>query len=238
VKTFDIKSYIEQQQYLLKDIISDKKRELFIVENYIIRKILEEVNSEYFEIVLPIITKKEFIETRKDLHHENISTFTHMLHVSTIAYSLAKKKRIDFKSAAIAGILHDFYLYDWHECNQKKKGIFNMHAFSHPTHAIKNAKKLFPTLLSDNVENSILAHSWHLFILKKIFHPFSFKLSNHLPKSRVAWNVFLADIGASMYSAKNPKMILNSFGLEKCCQGIQLWVLKNHMFILLINILR
>ena len=51
-------------------------------------------------------------------------------------------------------MLHDFYLYDWHEKNNHKRP----HAFTHPLTAYKNATSFFE--ISRIEKDIILTHMW------------------------------------------------------------------------------
>ena len=79
------------------------------------------ISEEYLEIVSNILEHPEF-QRRKDFpHHGNISVYDHCLAVSYTAYCIAKKMGVDYKSAAIGGLLHDFYTSPWQDCTEKKK---------------------------------------------------------------------------------------------------------------------
>ncbi len=72
-------------------------------------------------------------------------------------------------------ILHDFYLYDWHNGRKRPEGL---HGFNHPKIAVKNAKKYFN--INKQVENIIASHMFPLTITK-------------IPKSKEAFIVSIAD---------------------------------------------
>ena len=61
---------------------------------------------------------------------------------------------MDYKSAARAGMLHDFFLYDWRIKNGRK----GLHAFTHGKTACKNASELFE--LSEKEKDMIIKHMW------------------------------------------------------------------------------
>ncbi|MCI6216072.1 MAG: hypothetical protein MR659_03160 [Mollicutes bacterium] len=47
--------------------------------------------------------------------------------------------KCDIKSLVRGALLHDYFLYDWHD----KKNRLPHHAYKHPLYALKNAKKDF-----------------------------------------------------------------------------------------------
>ena len=77
-------------------------------------------------------------------------------------------------------LLHDFYLYDWHE----KSTWHRWHGFSHPSRAWENARRHFP--MGAKEENIIRSHMWPL-------------IPWQIPKSREAVIVCLADKCCSLY---------------------------------------
>ena len=44
------------------------------------------------------------------------------------------------KNLIVGSLLHDFYLYDWHNGRIRKDGI---HAWTHPIKALNNAERYF-----------------------------------------------------------------------------------------------
>jgi uncharacterized protein len=65
---------------------------------------------------------------------------------------------LDYCSAARGGLLHDFFLYDWHITKQQK----GLHGFTHPYTALKNANRFFN--LNDLEKDIIVKHMWPLTI--------------------------------------------------------------------------
>lgn len=62
--------------------------------------------------------------------------------------------RYDLQALVRGALLHDFFLYDWHK--RKRARGERMHAFSHPSAALENARSYVP--LSQKEENIILRH--------------------------------------------------------------------------------
>lgn len=144
---------------------------------------------EYYDIVKEILKNDEFQKRKKFKHHGNISVYDHCLEVSKISYYLAKKMNLDYKSTAIGALLHDFYFKPWQE-NIEKKSFFKKHGFVHAYEAKINAKKYFPNLINQKIENII---ERHMFPLNKI-----------PPKYKEAWIVTLVDKYVSMEVIKQP----------------------------------
>jgi uncharacterized protein len=65
---------------------------------------------------------------------------------------------LDYRSAARGGLLHDFFLYDWHI----KKSHEGLHGFIHPRVALENANKYFH--LNDMEQDVICKHMWPMTI--------------------------------------------------------------------------
>ena len=93
------------------------------------------------------------------IQHGNTSCLKHSLAVSYISYRVAKKLNLDYKAVARAGLLHDFFLYDWHLAPKQRK-LLAKHGFTHPQRALENALKYFE--LTSKEKDIILKHMWPL----------------------------------------------------------------------------
>lgn len=119
-------------------------------------------DREYFELVSDIVTNKNVLKMKDYMQHGTTSCFDHCLNVSYYSYILCKKLNLDTRSAARAGLLHDLFLYDWHDMPSSSKNVpfRKKHAFYHPYVALKNANKYFRL---NNIEKDIIAkHMWPL----------------------------------------------------------------------------
>ena len=88
------------------------------------------------------------------IHHGNISCLEHSMSVAYRSYLVCKKLGLDYSSAARGGLLHDFYLYDWHI----KNSHIGLHGFNHPYIALENANKYF---VLNKIEKDIIEkHMW------------------------------------------------------------------------------
>lgn len=130
------------------------------------------IDKEFANIIKEITSNEKVNEMKKYKQHYDVSTYEHCIHVSYMCYVICKKLKLDYISAARAGMLHDLFLYDWHGKqykykldyieNTKKpeflKRYLRLHAFSHPKIALKNAKDEFE--LNELEQEMILKHMW------------------------------------------------------------------------------
>jgi len=152
--------------------------------------------NEWYEIAYPIITHPEFQRRKTYKHHGEISVYDHVIRVSIYSYILAKKRGLDYKSALIAGLLHDFYETPWMEI-KKREPLFKKHGFTHARNALNNARKYFPEYMNPIVENAILRHMFPLNITP--------------PKYREAWLVSIADKRVSGECFHEPQFFTKTF---------------------------
>ena len=131
-------------------------------------KILSKLDDEYLNIIRPIITNQEFLRRKLYHHHENRSVYGHSLLVSIRAYHMAKSLGLDYRSAAIAGLLHDFYYEDW-QTSKIKRTLKNAHGFRHAKEALDNSKINFPNLLNKKIENAIIRHMFPLNFIPPLY---------------------------------------------------------------------
>ena len=106
-------------------------------------------------------------------HHPGVNCYEHSVFVAYVAFRLGRRWGLNYRSCARAGLLHDLYLYRWNDQSAHP----GLQCFDHPVFALRNASRL--TSLSKLERNIILAHMWPLAL--------------HLPRSREAWVVSLAD---------------------------------------------
>lgn len=155
---------------------------------------------EYYNIVFDIIKNDEFQKRKLYKHHGDISVYDHSLAVSKLAYIMAKKMNADYKSAAIGGLLHDFYYKPWQN-NKKKVSLFKKHGFVHAKEARDNSYIFFPELMNDKIDNIILRH---MFPLNKI-----------PPKYLEGWIVTMADKYVSLEVFKDIRKLPMLIGIRK-----------------------
>lgn len=170
------------------------------VRNYLIivgqKSHLIKLYKEYYEIVKNILNSKEFKKRKKYEHHYNESVYDHCLKVSFDAFCYAKKHGMDYKSAAIAGLLHDFYDKPWQEINEKVP-FLKKHGFVHAHEALENSKKYFSEYMNPVIENSI---ERHMFPLNKI-----------PPKYKEGWLIMITDKKDSLDFLIHPSAFMKCF---------------------------
>ena len=108
-------------------------------------------------------------------HHGEVSVYSHSVDVALISIKIAEKLhiKVDEKSLVRGALLHDYYLYDWHEPSDDHK----LHGFSHARTALINASNDF--ILND--------------IEKDIIEKHMFPLNLPLPRYRESILVCVAD---------------------------------------------
>lgn len=90
--------------------------------------------------------------------HGNTSTLLHSIAVSYFSCRLAYKFHLSYSERELirGALLHDYFLYDWHE----KDASHSWHGFTHPGKALSNAKKDFA--LTDREKDIISKHMFPL----------------------------------------------------------------------------
>ena len=141
------------------------------------KKIKNEENYiEFKNIINDIRFNEKVREMNNYMQHSATSCYSHCLHVAYYTYLMCKKLNLDYVSAARAAMLHDFFLFYWHE-PRHIKSLKELHAFSHPKIALKNALQFFD--LNAMEQDIIVKHMWPLTI--------------KLPKYKETYIVTLAD---------------------------------------------
>ena len=121
------------------------------------------------------ITESKQYQRTKDLRqHGNVTVFEHSLSVAETSLKISQKLhiKIDEESMVKVALLHDYFLYDWHDKNHPK-----LHGVRHAGFAAKNADADFG--LTKKEYKAIRAHM--------------FPLGIRIPSSREAIVLTLAD---------------------------------------------
>lgn len=148
--------------------------------------------KEFLNIVGPILEHPEFQKRKKYMHHIGESVYEHTLRVAFDSYKIAKRFGWDYKSAAIGGILHDFYDKPWQNCAEKKP-FFQKHGFVHAEQARQNALKYFPDKINPKIEDIIKKHM--------------FPLNKRPPRYKESWLISFVDKADSMDFLMHPKAL-------------------------------
>lgn len=148
--------------------------------------------KEYDILIKDILNNKEFIKIENMPHH-GTDRLTHSKRVSYFSYIICKILRLDYVSAARAGLLHDFFMNE--EDMKKRTRITSL--FTHSKKALKNSSKI--VYLNPKERNIIVSHM--------------FPLGIYLPTYMESWIVqgvdkvvgtyeFIEKISAQMYTKK------------------------------------
>ena len=137
-------------------------------------KLIDPINLHSFHAALGDLLDTPQVQSMRKLpHHPRTNCFEHSIFVAYVAFRLARRWGLDWRSCARGGLLHDLYLYN----SRDRSAHPGNQCLDHPVFALRNADAL--TQLTDKERNIILAHMW--------------PLATHLPRSREAWVVSLAD---------------------------------------------
>ena len=137
---------------------------------------------EFQDIIKDLTQNKIVQQMKKYRQHCNTDCFEHCYMASYYCYLICKKLKLDYKSAARAGMVHDLFLYDWRGSKKKlkldyksaargamlhdlflydwrqKNGRKGLHAFTHPKYSYENASKIFA--LNQKEKDIIIKHMW------------------------------------------------------------------------------
>lgn len=153
---------------------------------------------EYENCVKDLIRHETVLSMKNFTQHGDINCLEHSLYVSYCSFLICRQLGFDYRSAARGGMLHDFFLYDWH----MKKPYKGLHGFIHPAVALKNADRHFS--LNDMEKDIIRKHMWPLTI--------------RLPRYKETFVVLLVDkycatMEAVRWSRKNVYRLKEKFGV-------------------------
>ncbi len=146
-----------------------------------------EDNEEYREVLnehgLEVLSSAKYLRLKGFIQHGNVTVYEHCIHVALCAIRLNRKLGINgIERELVRGaLLHDYFLYDWHDSNAPGNIHPKLHGFYHPGIALKNATRDFT--LTEREKDIICRHMWPLTPIP--------------PRCREAWVVCLADKYAS-----------------------------------------
>lgn len=91
----------------------------------------------FFEIVQEILKEPRYRKTKQFIQHGGTSVYRHSLAVAYFSCYLAEilHLRVRKRELVRGALLHDYFLYDWHE----KSSDHRLHGFTHPARALRNA---------------------------------------------------------------------------------------------------
>ena len=132
----------------------------------------DEVSQEYHALVKNILCNREFLKLSLYTHHQWTTRLMHSINVSYLSWFIARKLGCDEKTAARAGLLHDFCPYDF----RAETPTGEHQAFYHPKAAADNSAAHFD--VTDRELDAILSHMFPL---------------GPLPRNKEAWIISFAD---------------------------------------------
>lgn len=161
--------------------------------------------TTFFKYSLPIIKDKNMLSSLKNTQHGTVSVFTHCIMVAKYSYLLNEifDLKCDAKALIRGALLHDFFLYDWHNI-PKEVARDGLHGFKHPIIAAKNARCEFD--ISPKEYGIITCHMW----------PLTF---TRVPFNRESWIVCCVDKYCSL---------METLGIQPYSNyKVKLWVERN-----------
>ena len=95
------------------------------------------------------------------MQHGNTSVYDHSFYVAYICLKIVDtyNLHVDIRSLVRGALLHDYFLYDWHE----KEAWHRFHGFRHPYFALKNSTRDFD--LNKIEKDMIVRHMFPMTVL-------------------------------------------------------------------------
>ncbi len=137
-----------------------------------------DVSAEVLEVARELERCGRLSLTRGFIQHGSVSVYDHVLAVACASARAARALgrvgvAVDYDSLVRGALLHDYFLYDWHDPDPSH----SLHGFKHPFFALARAEEDFE--LTDRERNIIVRHMFPLVPVP--------------PTCREAWIVCMAD---------------------------------------------
>lgn len=119
------------------------------------------IDSKNYQL---IVNSEKFKIEKKFRQHGFTSVYDHSINVCKTCLSLSNRLHlnVDEESLIKGSLLHDYFLYDWHDNDPSHR----LHGIRHPRFARDNALRDFG--LNEKEENMILSHMFPLgYVLPK-----------------------------------------------------------------------
>ena len=137
------------------------------------------ISKAFVAYSMDILKDKSMLSSRHNVQHGDISVFTHSIMVAKYCYLLNRRYKLGCnpKTLIRGALLHDFFLYDWHDipADVAREGL---HGFMHPMIAARNARRQFE--ITPKEYSVIVTHMW----------PLTF---TRVPFNREGWLVCMVD---------------------------------------------
>ena len=120
-----------------------------------------DIDRKFMKLAAPLLSDGRLREMTRFVQHGRTTCLTHCMAVAYYSLLLVEVLRIpcDRRSLVRGALLHDYFLYDWHESGSGHR----FHGFTHPAAALENAARDFDL---NEVERNIIAR--HMFPLVPI----------------------------------------------------------------------
>lgn len=112
----------------------------------------------FYRVLREVRRNSRFDDNKKFIQHGSTSVREHVINVAHTAYYISYKLHLNVNEEELirGALLHDYFLYDWHE-----KCLANsIHGYTHPSKSLDNAKKDFEL---SAIERDMIKH--HMFPL-------------------------------------------------------------------------
>ena len=118
----------------------------------------EDRMRRFKSLLKEIKNTSRFNETQNYIQHGKTTVMSHCINVAYTAYYMSYKLNLEINEKELirGALLHDYFLYDWHEKSLKN----SIHGYTHPGYALKEASKDFSLSV---VEKDMIKH--HMFPL-------------------------------------------------------------------------
>ena len=99
----------------------------------------DEQEKYFYDTLEELCRQSRLLESHRYMQHGDTSVFRHSVSVAYISNYLALKTNapVDIHSLVRGALLHDYFLYDWHQ----KDSSHRLHGFRHPKTALGNAQR-------------------------------------------------------------------------------------------------
>lgn len=97
--------------------------------------------QEFQQILEDLLLHTEMLRSDQYIQHGNTTVLEHSIAVAGFSLRLARRLHIPVREKELirGALLHDYFLYDWHE----KDNGHRLHGFSHPYTALRNAMEIY-----------------------------------------------------------------------------------------------
>lgn len=105
------------------------------------KRLTEEQRQKFMYILNEIRKTSRFDENDRYIQHGTTTVKEHCINVAQTAYFMSQRLhiRVHEEDLIRGALLHDYFLYDWHEKCLKN----SIHGFTHPKKALTEASKDF-----------------------------------------------------------------------------------------------